>query len=318
MHTCPHHRMSLPLFVLLGGIALIPHARAQIKPNSLVAALGKGFVSETTQVNGAGLHYVRGGQGPALILLHGFPQDWYEFHAIMPQLAERFTVIAVDLPGIGDSTAAPGGYDAASMAENLRQLVSELKLGRVYIVGHDIGGHVAYAFARRFPPDTRGVMILDTPIPGMQGWTQIQGAPFMWHMHFMQAPGLAEKLVDGRQADYFRYFFQFGKFTSEEEAHYVRAYGSLAQLHAVFEIYRAFPENARFNQSYREPDPVPLFVGAGENSPFAGLLPGIAESLRANGWSHVETGLISGAGHYVVEDQPEAVADLIERYASRP
>ena len=147
-------------------------------------------------------------------------------------------------------------------------------------------------------------------------WRSIQGDPHMWHAHFMQVPGLPEKLVDGRQADYFSYFFQVGRFTQDEVSHYVKAYGTLAQLHAVFEMYRAFPENARFNQSQRKPNEVPLFLGAGEGSPFAKLVPKIAEGLRAHGCTHVETGLIPGAVHYVVEDQPVAVADLIGRIAS--
>jgi pimeloyl-ACP methyl ester carboxylesterase len=251
-----------------------------------------------------------------VILIHGFPQDWFEYHAIMPRLAERFTVVAVDLRGIGGSTATPGGYDAANMAEDVHQLAAALKLERVYIFGHDIGGHVAYAFVRRYPETTRGAMILDTPIPGVEGWDEIQGHPAMWHARFMQVPGLAEKLVADRQADYFGYFFQFGKFNPSDVDHFVEAYASVAQLHAVFEMYRAFPANAQFNAAQRGPNDVPLFLGAGDGSPFAKLVPKIAEGLHANGCTHVETGLIHGAVHYVVEDQPEAVADLIERYAS--
>jgi pimeloyl-ACP methyl ester carboxylesterase len=251
-----------------------------------------------------------------VILIHGFPEDWFEYRPIMPRLAKQFTVIAIDLRGIGGSSPSAGGYDAATMAEDIYQLVSTLSLAHVYIVGHDIGGHVAYAFVRRYPQITRGAMILDTPIPGVDGWEEIQGAPFMWHMHFMQAPGLAEKLVDGRQAAYLGYFFQFGKFTPDEVAHYVQAYGTVAQLHAVFEMYRAFPANAQFNAAQRGPIDVPVFFGTGDGSPFAKLVPKIADGLRAHGCTHVETGLIHGAVHYVLEDQPEQVTDLIERYAS--
>lgn len=132
----------------------------------------------------------------------------------------------------------------------------------------------------------------------------------------MRVPGLPEKLVAGRQAEYFGYFFQFGKFTPSEMAHYVEAYSTDAQLHAVFEMYRAFPANEKFYQKQHGPNDVPLFVGAGDGSPFAELVPKIAEGLRASGCTHVETGWIPGSVHYVVEDQPETVADLIERYAS--
>jgi len=303
-------RLSLfPLCVLLGW-----QSQAQIRHQA--PGLDKDFVSEIATANGIKMHYVRGGKGPAVILIHGFPQDWFEYRAIMPRLAKQFTVIAVDLRGVGGSTATPSGYDAANMAEDVHQLATALKLERVYIVGHDIGGHVAYAFLRRYPQETRGAMILDTPIPGIEGWDEIQGDPHVWHIHFMQVPKLPEELVTGRQADYFNYFFQFGKFTPMETAHFVKAYGTPAQLHAVFEMYRAFPANAQFNAAQRGPNDVPLFLGAGEGSPFAKLVPKIAQGVRANGCTHVETGLIRGAVHYVVEDQPDEVADLIERYAS--
>jgi pimeloyl-ACP methyl ester carboxylesterase len=273
-------------------------------------------VSETAEVNGITLHYVRGGNGPPVILIHGFPQDWSEYRAIMPRLAKRFTVIAVDLRGVGGSMATAGGYDAVTMAEDIQQLAAALKLARVYVVGHDIGGMVAYAFVRRYPQAMRGAMILDVPIPGIAGWDEVQGDPSVWHIRFMQVPGLPEKLVAGRQADYLGYFFAFGKFTPSDVARYAKAYATVAQLHAAFEMYRAFPANAQFNAAQRGPNDVPLFVGGGDGSPFAKLVPKIADGLRANGSTHVETGLIRGSVHYVVGDQPEAVADLIERHAS--
>jgi hypothetical protein len=104
------------------------------KIDPAVVQLGSGFVSDHVQVNGTTLHFVRGGTGPAIILIHGFPQGWFEYHAIMPRLAKQFTVIAVDLRGVGGSKVTPGDYDAANMAEDVRQLVSALKLERVYWV----------------------------------------------------------------------------------------------------------------------------------------------------------------------------------------
>jgi pimeloyl-ACP methyl ester carboxylesterase len=222
----------------------------------------------------------------------------------------------VDLRGVGGSKPTTGGYDAANMAEDIYQLVAALKLERVYIVGHDIGGMVAYAFVRRYPQITRGTMILDVPLPGIDGWDEIQADPNTWHVRFMQVPDLPEKLIIGRQTEYFSYFFNFGKFTPSDVAHFVGAYASRAQLHAVFEMYRAFPANGEFNQAQRSQNDVPLFLAAGEKSPFAKLMPKIAAGLRANGCKNVEVGQIAGAVHYVVADQPQAVAELIERPAS--
>lgn len=283
----------------------------------MTTELPKEFVSATAAVNGTTLHYVRTGQGPALLLIHGFPQDWFEYHAIMPRLAKRFTVIAVDLRGVGGSAATPSGYDAANMAQDVYELLLALKLERVYLVGHDIGGMVTYAFVRRFPTATRGAMILDVPLPGIEGWNEAMASPAVWHVGFMQVPGLAEKLVAGRQADYLGYFFGFGKFTPSEKEHFIKeAYGSPSQLHAMFEIYRAFPASEKFNAAQRERNDVPLFVAAGDGSPFAKLVPKIAEGLRANGCTNVATGLIRDSVHYVVGDQPEAVTALIEQHAS--
>jgi pimeloyl-ACP methyl ester carboxylesterase len=305
------------LSVLLGCGIGVARVQAQGQASPLATGLSKqDFASETMMVNGTTLHYVRGGNGPPIVLIHGFPQDWFEYQGIMPRLAKHFTVVAVDLRGIGGSKATPGGYDAANMAEDIQQLLAALKLQQVYIVGHDIGGQVAYALLRRYPRDLRGAMILDSTIPGIAGWDESMSGPGVWHVGFMQAPGLAEKLVAGRQAAYLGYFFGFSKFTSAEQAHYLEAYSTPAQLHAAFEIYRAFPANVKFNAAQHGPIEVPLFLAAGEKSPFAPLEPKMAEGLRANGFTHVETGVIRGAVHYDVQDQPDATAALIEQHAA--
>jgi pimeloyl-ACP methyl ester carboxylesterase len=282
----------------------------------LKTVLNAGFISETAMVNGAGLHYLRGGEGPALILVHGFPQDWSEYHAIMPDLAKQFTVIAVDLRGIGGSTAQSGGYDAANMAEDIYQLASTLGLKDLYVVGHDLGGMVAYALVRRYPELLTGAMILDQVIPGMDGWEQVQSSPAVWHIHFMQLSELPEKLISGRQSDYLGHFLSFGKFSPDEIAQQLQAYAAPAQLHAALEMYRAFPANVQFNQEHRGPNDVPLFVGAGAGSPFAALLPKIADGLRASGFAQVQTGLLPNSIHYVVADNPKGIANLIIQYGT--
>jgi hypothetical protein len=183
--TCFEHfrRLGLvALLVLAWCNVVLSHAPAQGKKSPAATGLAKEFASQTVTVNGITLHYVRGGEGPPIILIHGFPQAWFEYQTIIPRLAKRFTVIAVDLRGVGGSTATPGSYDAVNMAEDVYQLASTLKLEHVYIIGHDIGGMVTYAFVRRYPQATRGAMILDTPIPGIEGWDEIQGDPSVWHI----------------------------------------------------------------------------------------------------------------------------------------
>jgi pimeloyl-ACP methyl ester carboxylesterase len=290
--------------------------RGQIDP--AVAKLGKGFVSYTAKVNGTTLYYVRGGTGPAVILVHGFSQDWYEFRHIMPRLAKKFTVIAIDLRGIGGSSPTPSGYDAANMAEDIHQLARQLKLERIYVAGHDIGGMVTYAFVRRYPTATRGVMILETAIPGIGRWEEAKAK--FWHFAFHQTPKLPEQLLTGRQFIYFRSgfdrFAQNSKAITDADAtHYANSYAAPEQLRAGLEFYRAFPANEQFNAAQRSALEVPIVLAGGDKT--AGpTLPRTADSLREHGCANVTVEVIKNSGHFVSEEQPERVADLIEHYAS--
>ena len=316
---CAMMRMlAVALAIACAGISAPSPAQQPVDP--AVAELGGGFVSGTADVNGTTLHYVRGGTGPAVILLHGFPQDWYEFHQIMPRLAKRFTAIAADLRGIGASKATPGGYDAANLAEDIRQLAQHLKLERAYLVGHDLGGIVAYAFARLYPKEIRGVMILDVPLPGIEPWEDVKADPLLWHINFHRTPDLPEQLIAGRQAVYFRHFWNLGTvngdvISDDDAAHYTSAYAAPEQLRAGFEMYRALPASEQFNAAQRSAIDVPLVLAGGDQG-FGPLLPDIDEALRTYGWTDVTVELIANSGHYVADEQPEAVAALIERYAS--
>jgi len=281
-----------------------------------LAALGSGFVSDTVQVNGTKLYYVRGGTGPAVILLHGFPEDWYAYHRVMPLLAKHFTVVAVDLRGIGGSAVTADGYDAANMAEDVHQLAESLHLEHIYVVGHDIGGMVAYAFARRYPETSRGVMMLDIPLPGLGPWDAIKADPITWHINFQQTPNLPEQLIAGREAIYFRHFLDRETFNDADVARYARAYADPEHLRAALDIYRAFPANEKFNAAQHTAISLPLVLVPGENSPFEKLMPSFADALRAHDCANVKIEVIKNSVHYVVDEQPDAVAELIGRYAS--
>jgi pimeloyl-ACP methyl ester carboxylesterase len=307
------------LLVACAGVQARPVKRQRIEPE--VAKLGRGFISKTAKVNGTTLYYVRGGGGPALILLHGFPQDWYEFRHVIPRLAKKFTVIAVDLRGIGRSDATSGGYDAANMAEDVYQLTQQLQLEHAYIVGHDIGGSVAYAYVRLHPNVLRGAMILETPIAGLDPWQEVISDPKLWHIGFHQTPELPERLLAGRQSIYFGIFLRRGVLDSkvisdEDVAHYADAYASPDHLRAGLEAYRAFPENEKFNTTRQNPIELPIALVGGDHS-FGKLFPRVAAALRAHGCASVTVEIINNSAHYLFEEKPDAVAELIERYASR-
>ncbi len=291
------------------------------EPTAAVSELGEGFVSETASGNGTAIHYVRGGRGPALVLLHGFPQDWYEWRRIMPRLAERFTVVAVDLPGAGGSAPSADGYAAVDLAREIRRLIDRLELGPAHMAGHDIGGGVVYAFAREFPGYTSTATILEFPIPGIRPPLDLEGIGPMWHVPFHMTPDLPEALIAGRQAIYFRWFFNL--FTADSTAisdadveHYAAAYREPDQLRSAFEFYRALPASEIYNASHTGPIDVPLLLVGGEHL-FGPVFPRLAESLRSDyGWSSVQVRTIKGAKHYLAEERPGEVAGLIERHAA--
>ena len=319
MHTSMYERLRIATTCAVFMVAACFSAHAQPPSKQTLdpalATLGDRFVSDTAQVNATTLHYIRGGAGPTVILLHGFPEDWYEYRRVIPRLAEQFTVIAVDLRGLGGSAVTTDGYDAANLAEDVHQLAERLHLGHVYLVGHDIGGMVAYAFVRRYPETSRGVMMLDAPLPGLGPWEEIKASPIAWHINFHQAPALPERLLAGRQAIYFRYFLDPNTFSDADVGHYAESYADPDHLRALLEIYRAFPANETFNAAQRSAINVPLVLAPGENSPFEKFMPSIAAALQAHGCANVKVEVVKDSVHYVVDEQPEAVTELIERYA---
>ena len=281
------------------------------------------FESITTDVGDVSLHLVRGGTGPTLLLVHGFPQDWYEWRAVLPRLAASSTVIAVDLRGVGGSDAPHDGYDAATMAGDLHRLVDGLGLGPVDIVGHDIGGWVAYAYARLHPGDTRTAMIIETLIPGVEPFAEANLDVPLWHGEFHMIPDLPEALVADRQETYFRYFFEVGTrgdgvITDDDVRHYAAAYGDAAHLRAAFEVYRAIPANATANDERRGPIAVPLLLVGGEHV-FGRALAAVATNLQtAYGWADVAAHVVSDGQHYLIEERPDDITRLIENHIGRP
>ncbi|WP_193196829.1 alpha/beta fold hydrolase [Nostoc sp. MG11] len=160
------------------------------------------FTHHTIQVNGVRLHYVVGGKGDLVVLLHGYAQTWYEWRKIMPALAEHYTVIAPDLRGAGDSDKPLTGYDKRSLANDIYQLVKQLGFQQVYLVGHDIGLMVAYAYAAAHPDDVKRLVVIDAPIPGVEPWEEVITSPMVWHFAFHAVPNLPEALVAGRERTY--------------------------------------------------------------------------------------------------------------------
>jgi len=136
------------------------------------AAPPAGFKSNTAEVNGVKIHYVIGGKGDALVLIHGFGQNWYMWNRLLPELSKHFTVIAPDLRGLGESEKTESGYDKKTMATDIHELAKKLGYTRANVAGHDIGFMVAYAYAAQYPDDVKKLALIDALLPGIEPvWT---------------------------------------------------------------------------------------------------------------------------------------------------
>ena len=261
-----------------------------------------------------------GTQGQPIVLLHGWPQNADEFRKIIPDLAKHHVVYAPDLSGIGGTTAPGKNWHKEILARDIKRFVNALGLKEPLIVGHDIGGMIAYAYARQFPKDLGGLAILDVPMPGLAPWDDVAKSQHAWHFDFHDQKGLAENLVAGRQAEYFRYFIYKTAanpetITESEIAVYAKAYGSPDQLRAGFELYRAFDDDAAFFKSHNEPFDVPMLVVGGQYSMQA-TLPVMAKSFADSGATNVRTAVIAGAGHWLADEQPARTAAVLEEFAA--
>jgi len=258
------------------------------------------------------LHYVIAGSGPPVVLIHGWPQTWYEWRHTIAALSPHYTVIAPDMRGLGDSSRPLGGYDKRTIGNDIWRLVTE-KLGhqRFRLVGHDWGGPTAYAIAADHPEAIEQLVIVDVVIPGGGGDFSQGGR--RWHHQFHVTPDLPEALVQGRERLYLQWFYQTfayypGAIGEADLDEYVRTYSQPGAMRAGFNLYRAIPEDAKANAAqlasgFRLPMPV-LAIGGANSYPHArGRGKETEESMRRVA-TDVRGAVIEDCGHFVPEEQP--------------
>lgn len=301
--------------------------RAALLTLAMTLAASPGFAAppvirdQTVQAGALKIHYLRAGAGPTtIILLHGWPQSSHEWRAVMPLLAANFTVLAPDLRGVGGTDAPATGYDKATLAEDLHAFILAVKPAKVVVVGHDIGGMAAYAYARLYPREAAGVAILDVPLPAVGPWAQIKTDPRAWHFGFNVQEPLAEQLVSGREAVFIRYFIDHlsanPKAVGDADiARFAQAYRSPARLHAAFAFYRSFGADETFNAAHSDALDTPLLLLGGEHSmgPLEALT---AAGLKTLGASDVRIATIAGSGHWLAEEKPAETAAAIAAFAA--
>jgi pimeloyl-ACP methyl ester carboxylesterase len=216
---------------------------------ALPAASDNAIASRNATVEGVSLHYLTAGHGPTVVLIHGYAETSLMWRPLIPKLAERFTVIAPDLPGIGDSAIPPDGLDMKTAAIRIHALARSLGAQNAEVVGHDIGLMVAYAYAAQFPAETTKLVVMDAFLPGVAGWEAVYNNPGSWHFRF-NGP-TPEALVQGRERTYFEHFwngFAADKTHSIPEADrvaYTEAYSKPGRMRAGWAYFVSFPQAAQ-------------------------------------------------------------------------
>jgi pimeloyl-ACP methyl ester carboxylesterase len=269
-------------------------------------------------VNGIQMHYVIGGQGDPVVLLHGWPETWYAWRHVMPALAQNYTVIAPDLRGLGDSSKPPTGYDGKTVAEDIHQLVTQLGFNTIFLVGHDIGTQVAYSYAAAHPTEVQKLAVMELTIPGFAP----PGRPPIWWAIFHQTPDVPEALVQGKEMMYLSWFlrglaFNPAAITQEDINEYVSHYSAPGGMRAGFEHYRAFPQDAIQNQNYSQIKlPMPVLALGGSYLPVLGgniTMPSIIYGMQQ--LAENVTGIkVPNSGHFIPEEQPQFVINQLSNF----
>src|ERR1700719_4757443 len=277
-------------------------------------AADKNIVSRTAEVDGTQLHYLTAGRGPAVILLHGYAETSRMWRPIIPLLAEKFTVIAPDLPGIGDSSIPADKIDMLSAANRIHALVRSLGFEKARVVGHDIGLMVAYAYATQFPNETEKLAVMDAFLPGVPGWETIYNAPNVWHFRFNGE--YPEKLVQGRERTYFEYFWNVltaDKSRSIPEADrkaYTQAYSRPRRMHAGWAYFASWPQLAKdFAQLSQTKLTMPVLSIGGEKS----LGDQLAEQMKLVA-DDVIVIVLKDTGHWIMEERPKETIDALVKF----
>jgi pimeloyl-ACP methyl ester carboxylesterase len=269
------------------------------------------IVSRDAKIGDVQLHYLTVGNGPeAVILLHGFAETSRMWRPIMPLLAQKFTVIAPDLPGIGDSSI-PAKTGMLIAAQQIHELARSLKIEKARVVGHDIGLMVAYAYAAQFPNETEKLAVMDAFLPGVEGWEAIYDAPNVWHFRFNGE--YPEKLVQGRERTYFEYFwnvFAADKTHSIPEAErkaYTAAYARPGRMRAAWAYFASWPQLAtEFAPLSRTKLTMPVLSIGGEKS--LGNELGAQMKLVAD---NVTAIVLPNTGHWILEERPKETTDAL-------
>jgi pimeloyl-ACP methyl ester carboxylesterase len=283
---------------------------------------------------GADIFVRSGGRGPVVVLLHGYGENSDSWAPLAADLMKDHNVVVPDLRGIGRSSKPESGYDKKTQAKDIRAVVTGLGYDRTFVVAHDIGNMVAYAYAAMYPDKVERLVVMDAPIPGIEPWNEIEAEcgtylcarlkllvnPGVWHFNFHGAypaypgPG-AERLVAGRERIYFdRIWDDFtGDPSKPDEAtrnFFAATYALPGGMRAGFAQFTAFSQDAKDNKIFEQTKlPMPVLAVGGEKS-FGSLQAEIMRHVATN----VREAVVAGSGHWLMEERPAETVALIRNF----
>lgn len=278
----------------------------------------EGFRHRMVHVGELNIHAVVGGDGPPLVLLHGFPQTWWAWRKVMPQLATTHTVVAVDLRGAGHSDCPQGSYDKSSLAADVHGVMKALGFDHYAVCGHDIGAMVALALASTHRDAVTHLAVLDSAMPGASQWEANFADPKLWHYAFHMKRDLPERLLFGREYDYVSTFihdraFDHGALAAEDLKEFARSLAQPGNTRGGLEWYRAFPNDHANGLAWkRDPLTIPVLALGGEHR----FGPKMVAMLKEFA-SDVSGGSIANCAHWLPEERPVETTQAIVRFLTR-
>jgi len=301
-------RALMLAFVMIAG----PVVHAQVPPYPA------SFRTQEIAANGTTIHVRIGGNGPAVVLLHGYGETGDMWSPMAAELARDHRVIVPDLRGMGLSTKPAGGYDKKTQAEDIAGVLDTLKIERADLVAHDIGNMVAFAFAAQHPARTTRLVLIDAPVPGIGPWEEILKNPLLWHFRF-GGPDM-ERLVAGRERIYLdRFWNEFSAdpkhFSEGARRHYAALYARPGAMHAGFAQFAAFDQDAIDNRAMIAAGgklTMPVLALGGEKS-FGTTMAAVMRAAATD----VTEGVVPNSGHWIMEENPEATVTLVRAFLDR-
>ena len=266
---------------------------------------------------GADIFVRWGGSGPVVVLIHGYAENSDSWAPLAADLMKDHTVVVPDLRGIGRSSKPSDGYDKKTQAKDMRAVVTSLGYDKTFVVAHDIGNMVAYAYAAIYPDKVAKLVVMDAPIPGIEPWSEILQNPAVWHFNF-HGPD-AERLVAGRERIYFdRIWNDFtadpSKPDEDTRNFFAATYAQPGGMRAGFAQFTAFSQDAKDNKIFEQTKlTMPVMAVGGEKS-FGPLQAVIMRHVATN----VEEEVVAGSGHWLMEERPEYTVALIRKFIDGP